>query len=75
MISTLLGPEGTTGRSADRGCCFRTIQAWPGLAYRVREPALVGVVFLVAGVGLIGLWVGCWLRIAQWTRASLFSVG
>ena len=22
--------------------------------------------------GAVGLWVGCWLRIAQWTRASCF---
>ena len=34
---------------------FRNVQAWPGLAYRVGEPApVVGVVFLVAGVGLWG---------------------
>ena len=37
--------------------------SWPG-----------GVVFLGFGGWLLGLWVGRWLRIAQWTRASLFSV-
>lgn len=70
-VSTLLGPEGTTSC-----CCFRDLagllvwglevcQAWPGPAYR---QLCVGF-----GVGRIGLWVGRLLRIAQWTRASLWS--
>ena len=29
-------------------------------------------VFLGVWWGQFGLWVGCWLRIAQWTRASCF---
>ncbi len=40
----------------------------PGMAWPRIPPALVGF-----GVGRIGLWVGRLLRIAQWTRASLWS--
>lgn len=69
-VGTLLGPEGTT-----IGCCFRDLASLlvgagslPGMAWPHIPPALVGF-----GVGRIGLWVGRLLRIAQWTRASLWS--
>jgi hypothetical protein len=81
VVGTLLGPEGTTGGSgpcggrcpggADAlwGLLFRC-QAWPG-RHTVRVRCRVGGV--VRGwVSAVGLWVGCWLRIAQWTRASCF---
>jgi hypothetical protein len=40
----------------------------PGMAWCGIPPAVVGF-----GVARIGLWVGRLLRIAQWTRASLWS--
>ena len=76
MVSTLLGPEGTTVWPAGRrppkvgaGLLFRN--DCPGMAWS-RIPLDASV---TAGRGLVwgcGLWVGCWLRIAQWTRASCF---
>jgi hypothetical protein len=70
-LGTLLGPEGTTC-----GLSFSAVtlllcgvgdgcQAWPGLANGI----------LIGGVEVwgCGLWVGRLLRIAQWTRASLWS--
>src|SRR4051812_38221587 len=52
-------------RAFEAGVSSSRRQAWLGLAYRRR---IVGF-----GVGRIGLWVGRLLRIAQWTRASLWS--
>ena len=83
--STLLGPEGTTVAGAPgwgagvcgppvgvraAGLLFRC-QARPGPHTVQAGSALVGwcCVWLV---GVVGLWVGRWLRIAQWTRASCF---
>jgi hypothetical protein len=40
----------------------------PGMAWLHIPPVVAG-----SGVGRIGLWVGRLLRIAQWTRASLWS--
>ena len=81
---TLLGPERTTvpgprvgaGRLragwSGEGLLFRC-QAQPGLH---TVPSWVGQLWLPgSGWGLVwawGLWVGRWLRIAQWTRASCF---
>jgi hypothetical protein len=67
--STLLGPEGTT-RSAvpavARGAGWLLFQ--PGMTFMADLP------LVRCTVSWVGLWVGRWLRIAQWTRASLFSV-
>jgi hypothetical protein len=68
-MSTLLGPEGTNHTV----CVFVVsgCQAWPVVAYRFPGQR----VFLAGGAGCggCGLWVGRLLRIAQWTRASLWS--
>ena len=74
-ISTLLGPERTTAGLRTGGCCFRTVQAWPGLAYRPGEPASgKGVVFLGVWCGVVGV-VG-WLLVENCTvdASILFSV-
>jgi hypothetical protein len=49
-------------------------QNYPGMTLILIpcERAGLSAVFLVAGGFRMGLWVGCWLRIAQWTRASCF---
>jgi hypothetical protein len=76
MISTLLGPERTTaGLLEGSGCCFGTVQAWPGYPYRIGEPALVGVVFLV--VWWVTDRVVGWLLVENCTvdASILFSVG
>ena len=62
--STLLGPERTIMSGFGPRLLF---QNYPGMASD-RIPAAFGGV----GVVWMGLWVGCWLRIAQWTRASCF---
>ena len=70
MISTLLGPEGTTGPVRRRLHCGGDgllFQNYPGMA-----SGDIPAVDDSAGVVRMGLWVGCWLRIAQWTRASCF---
>jgi hypothetical protein len=69
--STLLGPERTTGGPGGSGWSFGARHDL--VSYTVRdEPAEVFVVFLGVWWGTVGLWVGRWLRIAQWTRASCF---
>ena len=50
---------------------FFQCQAWPGHLYRFREPA-VRLCSWKSGRWPMRLWVGRWLRIAQWTRASCF---
>ena len=64
--STLLGPEGTTESRHSREVVVFSARHFLAL-HTVRWKIRVGV-------GRIGLWVGRWLRIAQWMRASLFSV-
>jgi hypothetical protein len=61
-VSILLGPEGTS--LLVWGCCFLGFPVVPSWQ---TVPRVVGV-----GVG-VWVWWGCWLRIAQWTRASLWS--
>ncbi len=48
-------------------CGERELVEAPGMAWFLIPPAVAGL------VGDGGLWVGCLLRIAQWTRASLWS--
>ena len=67
--STLLGPERTTDGPAGGICPADRV-----LGFQSRHNLVFIPVTVVALVGTVGLWVGRWLRIAQWTRASLFSV-
>ena len=87
-VSILLGPEGTTtsrrcrrldregsGSAPGEGVWWLLFQ--PGMTwFSYRSVVVVPACGLVvAGAGLVGaggLWVGRWLRIAQWTRASCF---
>jgi hypothetical protein len=69
-ISTLLGPEGTTESAmpappSDRG--------WVVVSAR-QDCGNIPVIQFVGGVRCFRMrfWVGRWLRIAQWTRASCF---
>ena len=70
MVSTLLSPERTTVVFGPAGCCFGTVQAWPGLAYHLREPVTV------PGFG-VRLRVVGWLLVENCTvdASILFSVG
>jgi hypothetical protein len=69
-ISTLLGPERTT---------VVVLEGAMGLLFR-NCPGMAWLLIPLEGAGdgakvwwaAMGLWVGCWLRIAQWTRASCF---
>ncbi len=63
MVGTLLGPEGTTRPGCWSGV---VVSVLPGMAW-----GHTGRGFAVL-VSRGGLWVGCGLRIAQWTRASCF---
>jgi hypothetical protein len=65
--STLLGPERTTVPVEAGGCLSVPGMTWPHIP--LEEAVSTAPRF---GVGRIWLWVGCWLRIAQWTRASCF---
>lgn len=68
MFSTLLGPEGTTG-----GCLFQSHVAG-GSSSGARHGLVSHTVGGLPGWWETGgLWVGRLLRIAQWTRASLWS--
>jgi hypothetical protein len=68
--STLLGPERTTGYGLKPWLFF---SARHGLvAYTVSESRRTTSCSWGSGGWLLGLWVGRWLRIAQWTRASCF---
>ena len=62
-MGTLLGPEGTT-------CVVGSsrLRKLPGMAWCGIPSEVSG-----SGVARCGLWVGRLLRIAQWTRASLWS--
>jgi hypothetical protein len=80
--STLLGPEGTTRpapvdgvgasgpKGSGRGCFFGARHDLALIPCRQDRPRW-GWCWLWL-VGVVGLWVGRWLRIAQWTRASCF---
>ena len=78
VMSTLLSPERTTLACSwwrwwpRSGWVLFFLQAWPGIAYRFSGSRRGGGCW---GFGVVrcGLWVGRWLRIAQWTRASLWS--
>ena len=83
-VSTLLGPEGTTSPAVPG---VRWCRGSGGAGVRwCRGPVVSGVVVsarhggrgtsatVVVLVFFGRSWVGRWLRIAQWTRASLFSV-
>lgn len=68
-VSTLLGPERTTVVLLFQNRCeVVDLARLPGMAWPHIPLAVAGF-----GVGRIGLWVGRLLRIAQWTRASLWS--
>ena len=76
MISTLLGPERTTCVASEGegvGVVVSvTVQAWPGLAYRVGEPAL-WLWGCVPGGLVWDLWVVGWLLVENCTvDASIF---
>jgi hypothetical protein len=64
VVGTLLGPEGTTC-----GLLFRCQARSGGYTGHCVGGCCHLLVVLVSSVGL---WVGRWLRIAQWTRASCF---
>jgi len=71
-MSTLLGPEGTTGAGVAGSACGRV----PGVGVVVSVPGMTWPSYrIVSGcpwvgvrsgwlVGVVGLWVGCGLRIA-----------
>ena len=64
-MNTLLGPEGTSAAPLRWG--FLVASGLPESRAQLRSP--------VGGCVACGGWfgVGCCLRIAQWTRASLWS--
>ena len=82
VVGTLLGPEGTTGGSGPSvwglvpgrgGCSVGVVVSVPGMAWSAYRSGALPWGGVVRGwVSAVGLWVGCWLRIAQWTRASCF---
>ena len=69
-VSTLLGPERTTG-AAGAAVVVSERQAWPGRSYRSRDSAVA-----VIGVWWVVVWVVGWLLVENCTvdASILFSV-